>query len=105
MSTLLTTADFVAAVAAAPYAPTGVTYQAVPALKGTGAVDISAPDAFTILRTQNGVTTTRWNKVYFHSGRGYGPNDANPNGSGVEIRGLDSYKATSDAAAFLKTLI
>lgn len=105
MSTLLTTADFVAAVAACPFAPTGVTYAALPSTPNPGAPNLDSPDAFQILRTQNGVTTKRWNKVYWHGGIGYGPNDANPNGSGVEIRGLDGYKAVSDAAAFIKTLI
>lgn len=109
MSTLLTIADFIAAVAACPYAPTGVTYAAVsyavPGSNGISATSPSEPNAYQIQRTQNGVTTVRWMKVYFHGGIGYGPSDANPNGSAVEIRGADSLKSTSDAAAFIKTLI
>lgn len=108
MSTLLTTADFVTAVALAPFAPAGVTYAAVSYVPGSNGIPATAsasPDAFSILRTQNSVTTTRWPKVYWRSGIGYGPNDANPNGSSVEIHGFGGDKAVSDAAEFLKTLI
>lgn len=105
MSTLLTTADFVAAVAACPFAPAGVTYAAIPSTPNPGAPNLDSPDAFRIVRTQGGVSTTRWTKVYWHGGIGYGPSDANPNGSSVEIRAFDSTKAVSDAAAFIKTLV
>lgn len=109
MSTLLTTSDFVTAVSNCPYAPSGVTYTAVqftPGANGIPASAVASPDAYTILRTQNSVTTTRWPKVYWRANfAGRGTDDASPNGFGLEIYGSDGTKAISDAADFLKTLI
>lgn len=108
MSTLLTLSDFLTAVSNCPFAPKGVTYQAVPFVPGVNgipAIAVADPSAFTILRTQNGVTTTRWAKVYWQQGYGgTGPDDANPNGSGVLIEAYGGAKAVSDAGAFLLTL-
>lgn len=108
MSTLLTTADFVAAVATCPFAAKGVTYLATPFVPGSNGIPSSAladPTAFTIIRTQNGVTTTRWPKVFWQQGYGgTGPDDANPNGSGVLIESFGGAKAVSDAGTFLLTL-
>ena len=42
MSTLLTTADFVAAAASAPFAPAGVTYAAVSYIPGTNGIPATA---------------------------------------------------------------